>query len=85
MLIWQQPHIIWMSELQRLHADTDAAAAAIVARMAVVVEATADFMASFVAPPPAEALAAAKTVKAGELWLGPPADGGEEGNPITGR
>ena len=49
MLIWQQPHIIWMSELQRLHADTDAAAAAIVARMAVVVEATADFMASFVA------------------------------------
>ena len=26
MLIWQQPHIIWMTELQRLHADTPAEA-----------------------------------------------------------
>jgi hypothetical protein len=56
MLIWQQPHIIWMVELQRLHADTAQAADAIVSRMGAVVEATADFMATFVAPPPADQL-----------------------------
>ena len=44
MLIWQQPHIIWMTELQRLHAPTASAADAIVQRMAAVVEASADFM-----------------------------------------
>ena len=78
MLVWQQPHIIWMTELQRLHAETDEAAAAIVKRMAMVVEKTADFMASYAAPPPA-----GKGGNADELWLGPPMDGGEEGNPLT--
>ena len=74
---WQQPHIIWMTELQRLHADTSADAAAIVGKMSSVVEATADFMADFVAPPPAG------MGKASELWIGPPADGGEEGDPVN--
>ena len=80
MLIWQQPHIIWMTELQRLHADTPAAAAAIVASMADVVTATADFMASYAAPIPKGRPAGKKV---GELWLGPPTDGGEEGNLMT--
>ena len=74
---WQQPHIIWMTELQRLHADTSADAAAIVDKMSSVIEATADFMADFVAPPPAG------MGKASELWIGPPADGGEEGDPVN--
>jgi len=78
MLVWQQPHIIWMTEVQRLHAPSDADAAAIVGRMAAVVEATADFMAAYPAPPlPGRANSSA----AGELWLGPPTDGAEEGNP----
>jgi hypothetical protein len=75
MLIWQQPHIIWMSELQRLNAATPSAAAAVVTRMARVVEATADFMADYAAPPP---LGRGGDPK--ELWLGPPTDGAEEGN-----
>ena len=37
----------------------------------------ADFMADFVAPPPAG------MGKASELWIGPPADGGEEGDPVN--
>lgn len=78
MLIWQQPHIIWMTELQRLHASTAAAADTIVQRMSSVVEATADFMASYPAKPPA-----GKGGEEGVLWLGPPTDGGEEGNPQT--
>jgi hypothetical protein len=80
MLIWQQPHIIWMTELQRLHASDAASADAIVQRMSAVVEATADFMAAYPAAPPAGRRAGAKE---GVLWLGPPTDGGEEGNPPT--
>ena len=69
--------IIWLTELQRLHAATDADAAAIVARMAGVVEATADFMASYPNPP-------LRTITDDdELWLGPPTDGAEEGDPQT--
>ena len=66
-----------MTELQRLHADTSADAAAIVDKMSSVIEATADFMADFVKPPPAG------MGKASELWIGPPADGGEEGDPVN--
>ena len=80
MLVWQQPHIIWMTELQRLHAETPADAAAIVASMTDVITATADFMASYPAPVPKGRPAGKKE---GELWLGPPTDGGEEGNPQT--
>ena len=80
MLIWQQPHIIWMAELQRLHAPSTAAAAAVVARLGDVVETTADFMASYPSPPLADHM---NGTKAGELWLGPPTDGAEEGNPQT--
>jgi hypothetical protein len=36
MLTWQQPHIVWMTELQRLHAKTSADAAAIVESMSAV-------------------------------------------------
>jgi hypothetical protein len=75
MLVWQQPHIIWMVELQRLQAETAdeaVAAAAVVKRMAEVVEKTADFMASYAAPPPE-----GRGGKADELWLGPPMDGGK--------
>ena len=45
--------------------------------MSSVIEATADFMADFVKPPPAG------MGKASELWIGPPADGGEEGDPVN--
>jgi hypothetical protein len=111
MLIWQQPHIIWMTELQRLHAPTATKADAIVQRMYAVVEATADFMAAYPAAPPAAAagirgreaeaeadssssssssreggataVAGAADGLAPLLWLGPPTDGGEEGNPPT--
>jgi len=56
-----------------------------VERMAAVVEATADFMAAYPAGPPGgkgggEARGEDKD-KDGVLWLGPPTDGGEEGNP----
>ena len=79
MLVWQQPHIIWMTELQRLHAETPAAAAAIVHSMADVVTATADFMASYAAPVPKGRPAGKKE---GELWLGPPTDGTSLSGPI---
>eukprot|EP00937_MAST-01D_sp_MAST-1D-sp2_P007010 g7010.t1 len=78
MLVWQQPHLIWLGELQRLHAPDAAAAARVEARLGAAVEATADFMASYPAPPlPGRA----NSTRAGELWLGPPTDGAEEGNP----
>ena len=75
MLIWQQPHIIWMTELQRLNAASDSAANAIVQRMSKVIEATADFMASYPSPPLSD------SESSDELLLGPPTDGAEEGNP----
>jgi hypothetical protein len=56
-----------------------AAAAAVVARMAAVVEATAAFMAAYPSPP----LPGHRAAEEGNetLWLGPPTDGAEEGNP----
>ena len=69
-----------MAELQRLHAPSPAAAAAVVSRLGEVVAATADFMASYPSPPLADHM---NGTKPGELWLGPPTDGAEEGNPQT--
>ena len=80
LLIWQQPHIIWMTELQRLYAPNSSAKAAIVRRMEEVIELTADFMASYPTignTPNLEVEPQSKET----LWLGPPLKAAEEGNP----
>lgn len=92
MLIWQQPHAIWMAELQRVLAGNASAQAAVTARLASIVTATADFMASYPAVPPHNATSMQHATPAhhatptsdtnpGELWLGPPLKAGEEGTP----
>jgi len=72
LLIWEQPHVIWMAEAQRL-AAADRDVAAVRTRLWPLVQATADFMASYAAPGTVEG-------SADELWLGPPVVGGEETN-----
>ena len=49
--------------------------------MSQVVEATADFMASYPSVPPASGKQSDASTSDDVLWLGPPTDGGEEGNP----
>lgn len=49
--------------------------------MSQVVEATADFMASYPSVPPASGQQSDVLTNGDMLWLGPPTDGGEEGNP----
>jgi hypothetical protein len=71
LLIWQQPHVIWMAEAQRL-AATDGGDA-VRERLWPQVRATADFMMSYASVPPGAAGGGS-----GELWLGPPVIGGEE-------
>lgn len=70
-LVWQQPHVVWMANAQRLAANAsggDAAARAVVAELAQLVAATADFMASF----------AFFNATTGFYELGGPIFGGEE-------
>ena len=81
LLIWQQPHPIWMTEVERLNSPNATAAAAVERRMGAVVEATADFMASFASQPPAGSacLPGCKN----ELWLGPPLERQSEGSLVV--
>ena len=70
-LVWQQPHVVWLANAQRLAANAsggDAAARAVVAELAQLVAATADFMASF----------AFFNATTGFYELGGPILGGEE-------
>lgn len=107
LLIWQQPHPIWMTEVERLNSPNATAAQVwrhgicfnlnvnlpvlsrqarahntnihctnwfslqeVETRMGRVVDATADFMASFAVPPPAGSSCLPGC--SDELWLGPP-------------
>lgn len=70
LLIWQQPHPIWMTEVERLNSPNPTAAQEVEKRMGAVVEATADFMASFAVPPPVGSSCLPGC--SDELWLGPP-------------
>eukprot|EP00041_Stephanoeca_diplocostata_P002216 m.24554 g.24554 ORF g.24554 m.24554 type:complete len:887 (-) comp13081_c0_seq1:959-3619(-) len=89
MLIWQQPHAIWMAELQRVLAANASAEAAVTERLATIVSATADFMASYATVPPQNTTsphareAHPRNGTPEGLWLGPPLKAGEEGNPTT--
>ncbi len=73
LLLWQQAHSIFLAEAQRREAAAGgggaAAAEAVMARLAPVVWATADFLASF----------SAKNASTGLYHLLPPLYGGEEG------
>lgn len=71
LLIWQQPHVIWMAEMQRHVANATqgaAAAAAVMQTQQALVFATAAFLASFPYLNGTD----------GRYWLGPPLYGGEE-------
>ena len=47
-LVWNQPHAVYLSELEYRAASTDAQRAEVLERMGEVVRASADFMADFV-------------------------------------
>ena len=88
LVMWQQPHVIFMAELQRRAANAsggDAAALAAVQRLAPLVFASADYLAS-------RAYFNESDGAGGRWWLGPPIMGGQEGgdafrtfNPREGR
>ena len=70
-IVWQQPHPIWLGDLQRqLANDTQGAEAAmaVVHRLSDIVFATADFMASY----------PYFNASTGTYWMGPPLWGAEE-------
>jgi hypothetical protein len=73
LIIWQQPHLILMSELQRRAAAAAGgapAAAAAVARLLPLVAASADYLAARFYLNESDA--------GGRFWLGPPVVGGQE-------
>ncbi len=79
LLIWEQPHVIWMAEAQRVAAKSEEDEGAVRARLWPLVRATADFMASYASVPPERfKRSSTNSSKDGELWLGPPVIGGEE-------
>lgn len=75
LVLWQQPHVIFMAELQRRAANASgggAAALAAMQRLAPLVFASADFLAS-------RAYFNESDGASGRWWLGPPIMGGQEG------
>ena len=73
LILWQQPHVIWLAELQRRAAEAGggaSAAAAVVSRLQSLVFATADYLASRVYFNSSD--------RGGRYWLGPPLMGGQE-------
>jgi protein-glucosylgalactosylhydroxylysine glucosidase len=76
LLLWEQPHVIWMADLQRRAVNASqgpAAALALVASLSPLVTATADFLASFAFFNESDGKDGA-----GAYNLGPPIIGGEE-------
>ena len=76
LILWQQPHAVWLSELQRRAANATggpAAAAAVVDALGPLVYASADYLASRVY------WNASDGGGSGRYWLGPPLMGGPEG------
>lgn len=79
LVIWQQPHTIWLADLQRRAANAsgeDAAALDVVRTQLPLVLATADYLAARVYWNESEGAA-------GEFWLGPPVMGGQECGDVT--
>lgn len=81
LIIWQQPHPIWLADAQRRAANASSggarAAQAVVERQAPLVLATAEFLASRVFFNESDGAG-------GRWWLGPPLVGGQEcGDPAT--
>jgi hypothetical protein len=76
LVIWQQPHVIWLADAQRRAANAsggDEAALAVVRAQAPLVFATADYLSARVF-----FNESAGASGAGEWWLGPPVLGGQE-------
>jgi hypothetical protein len=74
LVIWQQPHVIWLADLQRRAANAsggNAAALAVARAQLPLVLATADYLA-------ARVFFNESAGAAGEWWLGPPVLGGQE-------
>ena len=76
LVLWQQPHVIFLAELQRRAANAsaggDAAALAAMQRLAPLVFSSADYLAS-------RAYFNESDGASGRWWLGPPLMGGQEG------
>ena len=74
LIIWQQPHVIWMAELARRAANSTGgadAALAVVQRLSPLVFASADYLAS--------RMYLNESDSGGRYWMGPPVEGEEEG------
>ena len=90
LVLWQQPHVIFMAELQRRAANSsggDAAALAAMQRLAPLVIATADYLASRAFFNESDGVTGDGVTGdgvtgdgvTGKWWLGPPIMGGQEG------
>lgn len=74
LVIWQQPHVIFLADLQRLAANASqgpAAAREVMQRLLPLVTATADYLVTRVYWNESD--------RGGRYWLGPPVMGGQEG------